>query len=227
MNQDQFIKEISRMDFDLEGFTAMATHEEEIRRQILELMLTHPQIMVYYNCFEILKEATRLAPEVFYEYWDGLAELLDHKNSYHRDFGLVLLANLTSADRERKFLKVFDSYLGHLYDVKFMTGQYCARNLKKIAASYPDLTMPILTALLNIEFGSRYSRGQLALIKYEVLEYIESVRGNLLDTTPVDTFILAAASNPSPKTREKAIKLVKLYSLDGSRINFDNPKLAD
>lgn len=213
---DPILAEIARFDFDLDGFTARAIADEGFRRLVVDAMLAYPHIMVYYNCFYIVEQVSLKAPELVYPTWDEIAGLLSHKNSYHRDFALILLANMIMVDNQEKFTGIFDEYLRHLNDVKFMTGHYCAKYLKKIPAGRPDLTLPILNALLNIEAGSRYSRSQLALLKYDVLEFIEAVRDKLADKTPADEFIIAARDCPSPKTRKKARELIRRYSLQVS-----------
>jgi hypothetical protein len=210
---DPILAGIARFDFDLDGFTARAMADEGFRRMITDAMLTYPHIMVYYNSFYIIEQVTLKAPELVYPYWDEIAGLLSHKNSYHRDFALILLANMITIDNQEKFSWIFDEYLRRLNDVKFMTGHCCAKYLKKIPAGRPDLTAPILNALLNIETGSRYSSGQMALIKFEVLAFIETVRERLDDRTPADDFILAARNCPSPKTRKKARELAGRFSL--------------
>ncbi len=219
---DPILAEIARFDFDLDGFTARAIAEENIRRLVVDAMLAYPHIMVYYNCFYIVEQVSLKAPELVYPYWDEIAGLLSHKNSYHRDFALILLANMITVDNEGKFTGIFDEYLRHLNDVKFMTGQCCVKYLKKISASRPDLTMPILNALLNIETGSRYACSQLALLKFDVLEFIEAVRERLDDRTPADEFIITARNCPSPKTRKKAREMARIYSLPDS-IDSDYP----
>jgi hypothetical protein len=216
MNQNQFLEEISRMDFDLEGFTAGAIQEEEIRRKIFEQMQSHPHIMVYYNCFYVIEQVSLRAPELIYPFWDNIVSLLTHKNSYHRDFGLVLLANLTAVDAEQKFTLVFKDYLRLTSDAKFMTADYCIKNLKKIAANRPDLIPAILDRLLDLEAASSYRPNQLALLKFGVLDLIAQVYDALESTVRVNRFILAEAEGSlSPKTRKMARELKRRFGLTG------------
>jgi hypothetical protein len=49
--------------------------------------------MVYYHCYYVVEKASQKRPELFYPYWDDIAALLVHKNSYHRDFALDILGN--------------------------------------------------------------------------------------------------------------------------------------
>jgi len=62
--------------------------------------------MVYYHSYYIIARASEISPELFYEYWDDFATLLNHENSYHRDFGLSLIANLTKIDKINKFSNI-------------------------------------------------------------------------------------------------------------------------
>ena len=102
--EDDLILEISDKNFNKEGFVERVLNDSEIRDEIVQLMLKHRKIMVYHHSYSVISQASQMRPELFYPYWDDFAVLFNHPNSYHRDFALILLANLTPADKENKFL---------------------------------------------------------------------------------------------------------------------------
>jgi len=132
MELAHLIKDISSADIDVKKFTSIVIEDAPTREAVVMLVLTHPHIMVYYHCYYILDQATLIRPELFYTYWDDFVPLLDHKNSYHRDIGMTLLANLTRVDEQCKFEFIFDPYFAHLHDAKFMTAVNCVQNSQKI-----------------------------------------------------------------------------------------------
>jgi hypothetical protein len=123
VNTDQLIQEISAKEFDLDHFVGLAIDDGRIGHQIVTWMLTHPHIMVYYHCYCAVAKASQKRPDPFYAHWDQIAPLLEHPNSYHRDFALTILAMLTQVDSDDRFSQIFDDYIAQLNDAKFMTGQ--------------------------------------------------------------------------------------------------------
>lgn len=213
MNQNQFVSEISRPDFDLDRFVSLIIQQEGTRVECLENMLHHEDIMVYYHCYYVIAKASQLEPGLFYKYWDQISTLLGHKNSYHRDFALTILANLVAVDHENRFSAIFLDYMRHIHDEKFMTAICCIQNLKKILPFRPDLTPPTLNMLLQIDDQSSYSEKQKALIRSDILEIIEMAYESAEDKQKLDRFILASCESLSPKTRKKAKELFLQFGL--------------
>ena len=212
MNTLELIEKISAKDFDIDWFVQLALADAQIRAEIINQMLTHPHIMVYYHCFYVASKASREKPELFYPYWDEIAALLDHKNSYHRDFALTILANLTLVDEENRFSEVFNAYFEHINDEKFMTGQCCIQNSRKILDHKPELRKPIIARLLDMDNSCHYTEKQKAVLKCDVLNVLEGIYHQIRDQD-VDKFIRTGVSSISPKTRRKAKALVKEYGI--------------
>jgi hypothetical protein len=128
----EIIQKVAEKDFDLDAFVRWTLEDESVRADVVRQMLTSPAIMVYYHCYYVAERASRERPELFYAYWDAIAGLLHHDNSYHRDLALEIIGNLTRVDHEDRFAGIADVYFGTVNDVKFMTGNCCVRNLLKI-----------------------------------------------------------------------------------------------
>ena len=150
---------------------------------------------------------------MFYSHWEDFAGLLSHKNSYHRDIGLTLLANLTPADTSGKMKELLDRYLSLLHDEKYMTGCCCAANLKKIVSADITLLPKILEELLAHASKSQYKEKQEALFACEILDFIDTFYDDCSQMPGVRDFILSAVDSVSPKTKKRAKELVKSYQL--------------
>jgi hypothetical protein len=213
MNTADLIQEISVKDVDVDRFVQLAIDNDRIRDEIVHQMVSHPHIMVYYHCYYVVDKASREKPELFYPYWDSVASLLDHENSYHRDFALTIIANLTQVDQEDLFSEVFDDYFGHIDDDKFMTGQCCVQNSVKILVNRPGLRDRIVALLLGVDNLCAHTEKQKALLRCDVLEVLDSVYEEVGDRNGVDEFIRSNVSSISPKARRKAKELVRKYGL--------------
>ncbi len=213
MEKNKLMQEISAKDVDIPAFVRLVMDDEHARDSVIELMVTNPAIMVYYHCYEVVAKASQEKPELFYKYWSAIVPLLKHKNSYHRDIALTIIANLSRVDDEDKFSEIFLDYFNHINDEKYMTGRCCAQNGKKILRYKPELKNQIIALLLDIENRCTYPEKQKGLLKYDVLEILDEMYAEMEDTKKFDEFIQGSTASTSSKTRNKARELVRKFGL--------------
>jgi hypothetical protein len=213
MEKDELIAKIAVKDFDLEAFSRLAVEDKGIRDELVRQMIANADIMVYYHCYEVLSQASQAEPCLFYPFWPDIAPLLDHSNSYHRDFALTILANLTQVDHQDLFASLADQYVAHINDVKFCTGQYCVRNCQKIITHKPETLDFFLDRLFDLDIYCDYPVKQKDLLKYDVLVILEQVYDQSPRKDQIDAFIRTASKAVSPKTRKKADALMRKFSI--------------
>lgn len=209
---DSFFQKIANKDFDLFFFVEKTMQDKAVRDEIVIQMINNPDIMVYYHCFYVLEEAISRQPELFYPYWTEISNLLEHPNSYHRDFALTLLAGLISADSVKRFDEIKDKYLSLLNDQKFMTALCCLRGLGQIVSSKPDLLPGVMTLLMQHQNATVYQPRQEALFNADVLLLIQ--QNYLTKTIPpaLLAFIEKQQTSQSPKTQRMAKAFFKELS---------------
>ncbi len=213
MTMEDLIERVSQQDFDIEFFTHMALDHADVRDEVVHQMLTHPHIMVYYHCFYVIENACKENPGLFYEYWQPFAGLLNHPNSYHRNFGLVLISLLAGVDTDHRLDELLPKYLSHVSDRKYLTSIYCVQGCTRMVRARPDLAKGILTRILDQDAASPYTTSQASLLKAEILELIERIYPEMPHDERVKQWITAASSCASPKTRRKAKELMTKYHL--------------
>ncbi len=108
------VSKIADKNFNKDEFVEIVINDKASRDEIVNQMLNNKDIMIYYHSYYVISRASELEPELFYRYWDSFVSLLDHDNSYHRDFGLDLIANLSEVDIDNKFLSISNEYFKHL-----------------------------------------------------------------------------------------------------------------
>ncbi len=217
MDPDDLARAISRADYDLEAFVRLIISDESSRDAIIDLMARHAHIMVYDHCFYIVSHACRECPRLFYPYWPVFTALLAHQNSYHRDYGLTLIAYLSGVDAENRFPPVFEDFFARLGDPKFMTAKRCIEMSKIVLRNRPEFREEILSRLLDIDRISQYTPDQKALMKCSVLDALEQEYEHLAEKTAANTMIRAEIGSSSPKTRKKARELAKKLGLLAER----------
>jgi hypothetical protein len=208
-----FIDDISANDFDLDRFVQLAINDSNIRQELVNQMRSHSNIMVYYHCYYVLSKASKKKPDLFYNYWNDIADLLHHDNSYHRNFALDIIGNLTKVDDKDHFKRIEKKYFSLINDEKFNTGNECVKNLVKIYQNKRRLRSKILHILLEIDNSCDYTEKQKAVLKSDVLDIFDLIYDELDQKDPIRTFIKNEINSISPKTRKKAKDFIIKYRL--------------
>ncbi len=206
--QDDLISQISDKNVNIDKFAEIVINNEVIRDKIINQMLNNKHIMAYYHSYNIIAKASELKPELFYKYWGDFASLLNHANSYHRDFGLTLIANLTKVDEKNLFSSIFDDYFKCINDAKFMTARHCIQNTSKILANKSELKEDILDILLNIDELCNFSMKQKALLKSDVINVFDKFYEQIDHKEMINKFIKVELNSISPKTKKIAREFI-------------------
>lgn len=211
--EDNLIKKIADKNVNIHDFVKAALNDENTRVEVINQLLNNKNIMVYYHCYNIISKASEEKPELFYKYWNDFAYLLDHKNSYHRDIGLTIIANLTKVDEDNLFSSIFDKYTEHFNDDKFMTAQCFVQNMKKILKNKDEYAGEIIEVLLDIDKRCNYSEKLKELLKSDIIEVLDEAYEGTMDKNEIVVFVRLQSSSISPKTRRKAKEFLKKYDL--------------
>ncbi len=213
MNGNELTQAIADPDFELDAFVQLALRDADTRTEIAHQMLENPNIMVYYHCYYVAAKASQTQPELFIHFWPQIAALLRHPNTYHRDFALGLLANLTQVDQDDRFADLFDVYFERLRDERITIGKSCVQNSLKIIQNQPQYKNRILDLLFDIDRQCAYPEKQLELLKSDVLNVLAEIPLAGDYKMKADAFIRACGSSASPTTRRRARELVKRLGL--------------
>lgn len=206
-------EEIAHPKFDLEKFVDMAIRDKQARDEIIHLMATNADIMVYYHCYYVVAKASEDRPDVFYEYWPQMAALLEHPNSYHRNIGLEVIANLVRVDEKDLFSTIFDRYFKRVRDEKLLTCQYCLRGSKKILQAKPVLVKRILPLLLDLDEQLQFAEKQKEYLKGDILDVLGDHYQNVEFGTRITAFIYSCKTSRSPKTARKAKQMIAEFGI--------------
>ncbi len=147
----------------------------EVRKIILKNLFDNKDIMVYYHCYYVISKASEEKPELFYDYWNEFVLLLDHQNSYHRDIGLTIIANLTKIDTDDKFSVIYEKYIEHFNDAKFMTSECFVGNLSKIIRFKPQYEKRLVELLIGIDSICGYPIKQREVLKSYVIKLFDTI----------------------------------------------------
>ena len=206
MDNINLIENIADKNVDIDKYVEKVLKDSGIRKIVLDNLFNNKNIMVYYHCFYIISKASELKPELFYENWNDFVLLLNHENSYHRDIGITIIANLVKVDELNLFSCVYEKYIKSFDDKKFMTADCFVKNLKKIVHYRNDYEKQVIELLVKVDKVTNHTHKQKELMKSTIIELFESIYESSENKSIIYEFIKNQSGSISPKTR-KSVKI--------------------
>lgn len=112
--------------------------------------------------------------DMWYEYFDDFAVLLNHPSSLVRNRELLILAANAKWDIENRFAYILSSFLTHITDEKPITSRQCIKALIQVGKSKPQYIPTILSAFHSADL-SKYKESMCSLIKKDIEDAEEAL----------------------------------------------------
>ena len=113
--------------------------------------------------------------DVWYEYLDGFAALLEHPKSYVRNRALHILAANARWDAENRLDAILPAFLSHITDEKPVTARQCVQALAELGTAKPQYIPEILRSLESADL-SRYRDSMRPLIERDIAGTIAALK---------------------------------------------------
>ena len=215
MSENEYVELVSKQKSDIKLLVASLTKEvlidEAFRQIVINQLLSHSHIMVYYHSYLIIEKASKEEPLLFYFLWDKFASLLDHKNSYHRNYGMQLITNLSKVDDQNKFELIIGKFYKQLDDEKFLTRRYCIINSREIIKNKPFLSDLIISKLLNFIRTTDNSEKQQNLIISDFVNVVSDIVPLIKKKEDLLDFLLMIHNHmKSNKVKRQIINVIPL-----------------
>lgn len=202
------ITELQDKNIDPKVYAEKIIKKPDSIKQYLEGLLSKDETFRY-NCFKVLYIVSEKNPKLLYPYWDFFENHLKSKNNYHKMSAVLIIANLTSVDKENKFKKLFDEFYGYLKSEKTFTSIYIVKSSGKIARYKPELIEKITKILLDLE--KIHPGKQIELVKSAAIESLSEFFEHIENKKKVFDFVKKQIGSSSPKTRKIAKDFLKKY----------------
>lgn len=202
------IPELQKKDIDPKEYAEKIIKKPDLIKQYLDGLLSKNETYRY-NCFKVIFIVSEENPDILYPYWEFFENHLRSKNNYHKMSAVLIIANLTSVDKEKKFERLFDEFYGYLKSEKTITSIYIVKSSGKIAKSKPHLITKITKILLNIE--KIHPGKQIELVKSAVIESFSDYFEKIENKKEVIAFVKKQTNSDSPKTRKIAKDFLNKY----------------
>lgn len=209
IDENKYLQVVSETNADITPYFDIAISQEDFRDILVKHLLEIDSINVYYHSYLILNEVTKAEPSLFYHYWDQFSSLLSYDNSYHRNYGMELIANLVVVDKENRFELIVDDYYKQLNDEKISTKKYCISHSAKIINEKPKLANRIISKIIeSLRVNDNTEKHQNFLIS-ELIKLLSSVDYDLLDKIAVNDFLKDVLNTTKS---DKVKREIKKYS---------------
>lgn len=210
MDADNLALEISKADFDLDYFTELILNDNQMRNEMVNLLCVFGQkgdINIYYHAYYIVDKASKIKPALFYEYWLLFVSLLTHRSTYHNCIGHWLLANVSKADKNDLFDKIYIQYFNGILHEKPIIAYCSIRDTIEVIRMKPQYIDYVTKLYLNVDSIVKLSKKRVELMKYDILNFFEEfgLQSSYIDK--IQEFIESCKTSISPKTKRKARQL--------------------
>ncbi|MBN1974677.1 MAG: hypothetical protein JW787_13640 [Sedimentisphaerales bacterium] len=192
---------------NIEAAVEIAMKDKKMRLELLENLLSKNET-VRYNSSKILFSLTQKNPELLYDKWDDLVKFLDSDNTYHKLSAVLLMGNLTKADKDNKFEKIFNKFYSLLDDKSFITAAYVSQASGIIALAKPKLQTKITNKLLDID-KTHHEQERKDLAKASIIDTFAQYYTQAKNKKEILAFVEKQLNCKSPKTRKKAKDFLK------------------
>jgi hypothetical protein len=191
-----------------EALAQLALEDEKVLREAFDGVLSKNDV-VRQNSFQTLNFLSEKHPDRIYGKWDFFADLIRRGNSFHKYIAVWIIANLTKADPENKFEKLFDDYYGLLGDKSVIPAGHVATKSGKIALAKPELQAKITNRLLDIDNTVQRHKD---LVKSGAIESFDAYFEESKDQARIIEFVKAQLNCESPKTRKTAREFLEKWN---------------
>lgn len=189
IDENKYLQIVSKTKADITPYLELARSHEAFREILVKYLMTTDSINVYYHSYLILNEVTKTEPSLFYCYWEEFSSLLHYNNSYHRNYGMDLIANLIVVDKDNLFEQIIDDYYKQLKDEKISTVKYCISNSVRIIRAKPKFAKRIISAIIDsLRINDNSEKHQNFLIS-EFLKLLTAIDNEWFDQIAVNEFL--------------------------------------
>jgi hypothetical protein len=106
---------------------------------------------VRFGSAKALRVISEKNPQLLYPRMSFFADLLDSENNILKWIAIDIIGNLTAADTDDEFNRLFEKFYGYLHEGSLITAGHVVDSSGSIALSKPDLAGKITHRLLAVE----------------------------------------------------------------------------
>jgi hypothetical protein len=206
------IQKIARKGSDKEKIAAEVVKNPEVLLSLFE-GINSDKAAVRYGCEKTLRLISEKNPELLYSHFDFFVKMLDSENNFLKWGAIITIANLTRADKEKKFEKIFDKYFSPIPGPVMITAGNTIGSAAKIALYKPHLIERITKEILKVEKAKYKTEECVNVACGHAIDSFSQFYEKIIDKRPVIEFIKRQLRNTRAPVRKRAEKFLKRHKI--------------
>ena len=189
------------------------------RRQIPELVeaLQTEKSAKKYAYEKILRFVSERRPDLIYPHFDVFAGLLGSENNFLKWGAIMTVANLTAADKQKKFESIFRKYFDPISGPTMITAANIIGGSTIIARAKPALADAIAKEILRVEKAKYMLKGSLSpecrnVAIGHAIDSFEKLYGLIEHKIDVTAFVKRQLKNPRKPVAKRAEQFMRKYA---------------
>ncbi len=208
----ELLQEIAKKETDIGKIADRVINNPELLSEVFE-GLNSKTARIKFGSEKVLRLISEKQPEILYPHFDFFVTLLDHENNFLKWGAIITIANLTAADAEGKFEKIFDKYFAPIPGPALIPAGNVIGSAAKIALAKPHLTDRIAKEILKVEKAKYQTTECRNIALGHAIKSFDQFFDRITDKEPAIKLIRKQLNNTRNATRKKAEKFLQKHSL--------------
>ena len=210
MNKQELFNEFILKGRDLKQVADMVIKSPEVLKYLVS-GLNEAHAGIKYGCNNTLLILSEKKPEIIYPYFDVFKENLKSENKFIKWSVILIIANLTRCDNNKKFDEIFNSYFSEITGPVMITAANIIKGAAVIARAKPYLTEKITKELLKVKNAKYQTDECLNIVIGHTISSFDKFFGQIKDQDEVLYFVRISIYNRRKPTRNKAEKFINKW----------------
>ena len=210
MNKQELFNEFILKGRDLKQVADMVIKSPEVLKYLVS-GLNEAHAGIKYGCNNTLLILSEKKPEIIYPYFDVFKDYLKSENKFIKWSVILIIANLTRCDNNKKFDDIFNSYFSEITGPVMITAANIIKGAAVIARAKPYLTEKITKELLKVKNAKYQTDECLNIVIGHTISSFDKFFGQIKDQDEVMYFVRISICNRRKPTRNKAEKFINKW----------------
>ena len=210
MNKQELFNEFILKGRDLKQVADMVIKSPEVLKYLVS-GLNEAHAGIKYGCNNTLLILSEKKPEIIYPYFDVFKDYLKSENKFIKWSVILIIANLTRCDNNKKFDEIFNSYFSEITGPVMITAANIIKGAAVIARAKPYLTEKITKELLQVKNAKYQTDECLNIVIGHTISSFDKFFGQIKDQDEVLYFVRISIYNRRKPTRNKAEKFINKW----------------
>jgi len=208
MDESTFLNEIAKKETQAEGVATRVIQNPELVSFLLNGFMMKPA-KIKFKSAKILALISKDKPETLSPHFDFFAGQLDNENNILKWNAIIVVANLTPVDSEKKFDNLFDKFYDLMKQGNLVTAANVVTNSAVIAKSKPYFEESITKKILQIDRLELPTPECYNVLKGHEITACDQYFEQIKNKNDVITFVKKELNNTRNAVKKKAEKFLK------------------